>query len=175
MITNLVESALRDLAHQAATSPLNDLKQPSDRQKSAGNYKKGKCCVCGFNISVENPQGSIRCGVDPDGVEWKQTMHSHYGYIRGTYGADGGHLDCFLGVDAENENCPVYVINQINPKTGEFDEHKIMIGFHDQESARRGYLANYSPGWKGLGEIHEITLDQLKSWIRTSDTTQPYA
>lgn len=173
----LLEQTLRDIAHQAATSPLNDLRQPSQKQLDAGVYKKGHYRLHGLGISIENPQGSVRSGTDSNGKRWQTTMHAHYGYIKGTVGADNGHLDCFLGPDCENCDCPVFIINQLctsEENFGNFDEHKIMIGYHDEQAAISGYMINFSPGWKGFGSIRQTTIDGLKEWIKNGDTRAPY-
>jgi len=56
--------------------------EPTDPQKEAGNYKKGHIKISGLDISIENPEGSTRRGVNRAGESWEQTMQSHYGYIR---------------------------------------------------------------------------------------------
>lgn len=171
-----LEFCLRDIAHGAATSPLNDLDQ-SDAQLNAGNYKKGQIRLHGMRISIENPQGSVRRGVDPSGTKWACTMHAHYGYFKGTVGADGGHVDCFLGPDCENIKCPVFIVNQIKvhgEEFGVFDEHKVMIGYCDRNSAIAGYMSNFSPGWKGLGSIEETTIHGLRNWLSHGDTQAPF-
>ena len=117
-----------EAVHQAATSPLNDLPEPTDAQKAAGNYKLGRMRIAGLNISVENPQGSTRRGTDEDGRAWETPMaQAHYGYVRGTTAADGDKLDVFVKPGtAEDYAGPVFVIDQINPKTGKYDEAKAM-------------------------------------------------
>lgn len=54
---------------------------PSQAQKEAGNYAKGKVTVHGLEISIENPKGGVRSGVGKDGEEWQVTMPAHYGCI----------------------------------------------------------------------------------------------
>ncbi len=127
-------------------------KNPTEAQKEAGNYKKGHVKIDGFDITIENAKGSERSGVDKDGTKWSVTMNNDYGYIRGTQGKDGDHIDVFLG-DSGNG---VFVVDQVN-SDGEFDEHKVMYGFSSTEEAKAAYLSNYSPGWNGLGNITEIS------------------
>lgn len=143
---------------------------PSHAQKQAGNYRKAHVRVLGFDIAIENPKGSYRKGTDPNGKEWKCKMHHHYGYFKRTLGKDGDHIDCFIGPNTKSEL--VFIINQIRPSSGVFDEHKVMLGFDSLEEAKEGYLANYSEGWKGLGEIHPFTLEQFKIWLQKADTTK---
>lgn len=147
---------------------------PTDAQKEAGNYKKGHVSVDGYNITIENPKGSERSGTDANGERWSVTMNNDYGYIRGTEGVDGDHIDVFLS-DFPSQGS-VYVIDQVNPGTGEFDEHKVMYGFSSMDEATAAYLANYSPGWKGLGTISEVSKDEFKKWIESSHRkTKPFA
>ena len=146
---------------------------PSEAQKKAGNYKKGHIVVDGFDISIENPKGSVRKGKDKDGNEWETLMHNTYGYIRGTESVDGDHIDIFLSDDPTEGN--VYVVDQVK-NDGTFDEHKVMYGFADKESAKGAYLSNYSIGWKGLGNITEVSKENFKKWIDSSKRkTKPFA
>ena len=144
---------------------------PTDAQKEAGNYKKGHIKIDGFDITIENPRGSERSGVDADGNTWSVTMNNTYGYIRGTEGVDGDHIDVFLG-DSGNG---VYVVDQVN-EDGSFDEHKVMYGFSSIDEAKESYLSNYSPGWKGLGNITGVSKETFKEWIDSSHRkTKPFA
>lgn len=146
---------------------------PTDAQKKAGNYKKGHVQVDGYDITLENPKGSERSGTDAGGNEWSVTMNNDYGYIRGTEGVDGDHIDVFLSDNPVQGN--VYVVDQINPETGEFDEHKVMYGFSSMDEAAAAYLANYSPGWKGLGSVSEVSKEEFRKWIESSHRkTKPF-
>ena len=146
---------------------------PSDAQKEAGNYKMGHVKIDGYDFTMENPKGSVRKGVDRDGTPWEITMNNDYGYIRGTRGVDGDHIDMFLSDNPEQGN--VYVVDQINPD-GSFDEHKVMYGFNSAEEAAAAYLANYSEGWQGLGAITPVSKEEFKKWIESSTRkTKPFA
>lgn len=146
---------------------------PTEAQKEAGNYKKGHIKVDGFNVTIEQPKGSVRRGKDANGKEWKTEMHNTYGYIRGTESVDGDHIDIFLSDNPTEGN--VFVVDQVN-KDGSFDEHKVMYGFSDMESARKAYLSNYEEGWQGLGNITEVSKDEFKKWIDSSKRkTKPFA
>lgn len=138
---------------------------PSEAQKEAGNYKKGHVKINGFDVSIEQPAGSVRSGKDASGKEWSQVMNNTYGYIRGTKGVDGDHIDVFLGPDMNSDM--VYVVDQVNTD-GSFDEHKVMMGFSSLEDARSAYLSNYEEGWQGLGNITGVALDEFKKWIDSS-------
>ena len=146
---------------------------PTDAQKEAGNYKKGHIKVDGLDITIEQPKGSIRRGTDANGKQWESEMHNTYGYIRGTESVDGDHIDIFLS-DNPTEG-KVFVVDQVN-KDGSFDEHKVMYGFSDMESAKRAYLSNYEEGWQGLGSITEVKKEDFKKWIDSSKRkTKPFA
>lgn len=146
---------------------------PSEAQKEAGNYKKGHVKINGFDVSIEQPAGSVRSGKDASGKEWSQAMNNTYGYIRGTKGVDGDHIDVFLGPDMNSDM--VYVVDQVNTD-GSFDEHKVMMGFSSLEDARSAYLSNYEEGWQGLGNITGVALDEFKKWIDSSiRKTKPFS
>lgn len=155
-------------AHQASTSPFNLKPVPTDGQARAGNYPKGHLRVAGLDVSVENPAGSSRR------PEWPP-LSAHYGYVRRTEGADGDQVDVFVRVGTPEDFAgPAFVIDQVRPSSGIFDEHKVMLGWHDEDGARRAYLSNYEPGWKGIGAVTEMPMIQFKRWLR-GDTTQPVA
>lgn len=146
---------------------------PTEAQKEAGNYKKGHIKINGFDVTIEQPAGSVRSGKDASGKEWSQVMNNTYGYIRGTESVDGDHIDVFLGPDMNSDM--VYVVDQVNTD-GSFDEHKVMMGFSSLEDARSAYLSNYEEGWQGLGNITGVTLDGFKKWIDSSTRkTKPFS
>lgn len=139
---------------------------PTEAQKEAGNYKKGHIKLDGYDITIENPKGSVRSGKDANGQEWSITMNNDYGYIRGTKAVDGDHIDIFLSDNPSEGN--VFVVDQLNEK-GEFDESKVMYGFPSMDEARSSYLANYSPGWENrISTITEVTKDEFYKWIDSS-------
>src|SRR6185436_2086663 len=133
-------------AHEAATSPTNQLPEPTRPQIEAGNYQKGHVRIAGLDISVENPKGATRSGTDASGKTWSVELKSHYGYIRGYHGADKEHVDIFVKPKTKPDySGPVFVVNQTKGN-GHFDEHKIMLGWQSEAAAREGYLANYQKG-----------------------------
>lgn len=150
---------------------------PSDAQKESGNYKKGHIKFGGYDYTIENPKGSTRSGKDADGKEWKVIMHDTYGYIRGKFGKDGDHLDMFINdkADLDNWNGDVFVVDQVNPD-GSFDEHKVMYGYDSMSDAEKAYLANYSKGWQGLGNITGASKAEFDKWLDTSNRKlKPFA
>ncbi len=151
---------------------------PTDKQKEAGNYKKGHVQIGTFNITIEQPKGSVRSGVDANGRKWETTMHNTYGYIRGTEGVDGDHIDVFLSDDIDGWNGNnVFVVDQYN-EDGTFDEHKVMLGFNTIEEAESAYLDNYEKGWEKKHKIvvSPIHTENFEKWIESSHRkTKPFA
>jgi hypothetical protein len=156
-------SAILSIAKRVDTSP-------TDAQVQSGNYRKGHLTMHGMKITLENPKGATRSGVAPDGKEWSTTMKHHYGYIKGTTGRDGDEVDVFVGDTPESEL--VTVINQVDASSA-FDEHKVMLGFVNEEEAKRGYLANYDRGWTGLGSAHTLSVQDFKAWLKDRSQKRP--
>lgn len=151
---------------------------PSEAQKKAGNYKKGHLSFGGYDFTVETPKGTTRSGKDEQGKPWSVTMHDTYGYILGKIGVDGDHIDMFINdaADLDSFDGNVYVVDQVNPETGEFDEHKVMYGYPSEEAATEAYLANYSKGWKGLGKVTAVPKATFDKWLESSGRkTKPFA
>ncbi len=159
-------------ANQAATSPLSDVPMPTEAQLETGQYKKGELGpqdldMPGVRVAIENPKGTVR-----EGPGWRQKMRDHYGFIRGTESAEGPReqIDAFIGDQPESPM--VFVVDQVNQNTGQFDEHKVMIGYANQMDAVRGYKRNYSKGWK-VGPVTAMTKEQFTRWLDRGDQTQP--
>ncbi len=171
-----VAATIEEAAKDAATSPENNLPEPTQAQKEAGNYRMGHVRLGGMNLSIENPAGSTRSGTAADGTTWSVDLQSHYGYILETEGKDKDHIDIFVkpGTKRLGARSPVFVVDQINDK-GDFDEHKAMAGYKTEKEARAAYLANYTSDWDGLGAITRAPLDDFKSWLKTGNTKQPFA
>ncbi len=151
---------------QAAEAEVNT--NPTEAQKEAGNYKKGHVQIGTFNVTIEQPKGSVRSGVDADGKKWETEMQNTYGYIRGTEGVDGDHIDVFLSDDIDGwDGHKVFVVDQRNAD-GSFDEHKVMLGFNDINDAEAAYMSNYEEGWQGLGAITGVPIEEFEKWIASS-------
>lgn len=163
-------AAAADIERAAAeTEP-----EPSEAQKEAGNYRKGHTDFQGIPISIENARGSTRRGVGADGQPWEAQLPAHYGYIKRTEGADGDHVDAFIGPDAHAPTA--YVIDQVHPEEKTFDEHKVMLGYPDRLSALNDYVRAFSDG-RGrarIGDVTEMSIPELKDWLKR-DTTKPAA
>jgi AraC-like DNA-binding protein len=148
-----------------AGAPVGGEKQPSLAQIQAGNYRKDHVRALGLDVTIENPRGSTRSGTGPDGRSWSRTLNHHYGYIRGTLGADGDHLDTFLGDQPDNPTRQVFVIDQHKPEGG-FDEHKVMLGFRNQRAAEQAYASEYPKGWQGMGRVRAMSAPEFKTWLK---------
>lgn len=160
------QAPLDAAANGAATSPANDLPEPTEAQKKAGNYAKGHVLLNGLDLSIENPAGSTRSGVDRDGKAWTNTLQHHYGYIKGSVGNDKDHVDVFVKPGTPTDYAgTVFVVDQVHPDTGRFDEHKALLGFADEAEARAAYAANYAKDWKGLEAVTAMPFDEFKAWV----------
>ena len=151
--------------------------EPTEAQKKAGNYKKGHLSFGGYDFTVETPKGVTRSGKDEQGKPWSVTMHDTYGYILGKIGVDGDHIDMFINdaADLDTFDGNVCVVDQVNPETGEFDEHKVMYGYPDEAAATKAYLSNYSKGWKGLDKVTSVPKATFDKWLESSDRkTKPF-
>lgn len=173
-----LDGAEQPLSAKIKTASTDVNTEPTEAQKEAGNYKKGHVQVGTFDITIEQPQGSVRKGTDANGKQWESKMHNTYGYFRGTEGVDGDHIDVFLSNDIDGWNGrKVYVVDQYNPD-GTFDEHKVMLGFNDMDEAKSDYLANYEKGWEDGRRIVVSTtnLEYFEKWIDSSHRkTKPFA
>lgn len=161
-------SMLERQANEAATGN-NSRPHPTEAQAAAGNYKLGRARVQGLDLRIENVRGSVRSGTSADGKQWSNRMAAHYGYIAGTIGADGDGIDVFVGPLPESP--AAWVINQGGAK-GDFDEHKVMLGFATQEQARAAYQNSYDRNWRGLQSIVPVSISQLKWWLRFGDKSR---
>lgn len=165
-----LDGAEQPLSAKIKTASADVNTEPTEAQKEAGNYKKGHVQVGTFDITIEQPQGSVRKGTDANGKQWESKMHNTYGYFRGTEGVDGDHIDVFLSNDIDGWNGrKVYVVDQYNPD-GTFDEHKVMLGFNDMDEAKSDYLANYEKGWEDGRriDVSTVNLEDFEKWIASS-------
>lgn len=163
---NIVGKAV-DVAAKAAATAV------TAAQKKAGNYKKGHIAIHGLDITIESPRGSERSGVGKDGKEWSAKMPDHYGYIKRTEGADGDHVDVYVGPNPASDH--VVVIDQVDPDTRHFDEHKVMIGYANVAAAVDAYQRAFSDGraTERAGNVAVMSVADFKEWLKKDDTTQP--
>lgn len=155
-------------AHQANTAP-------SEAQIAAGNYQKGHIKVGPLDIAIENPVGSTRSGTE-GGKSWQTSMQAHYGYVKRTEGADGDQVDVYVKQGTPTDYTgPVFIVDQYNPATGKFDEHKAMIGYRFQGQAVKAYEAHFSDGSGAQRRqgVTRMSVEQFAEWARNGDTSQP--
>jgi len=146
---------------------------PSEAQKEAGNYAKEHISFQGLPISIENKKGSERSGIGPDGKRWRCVLPADYGYIKRTEGADGDHVDVYVGPHKDSRQ--VFLINQVDHKSSRFDEHKAMLGYHSEREALGDYCRAFSDG-KGharVGSVEAMSLDGFKNWLKIGNTKRP--
>jgi len=161
-----IEAALRVAAAQTA-------KKPSEAQIESGNYAKGRLRIHGLGVSLENPKGSTRSGVDKGGKRWSVRMPAHYGYVRGTQGRDGDHVDVYIGPDHASDK--VFVVDQVDAASRRFDEHKCMLSYSSKSAALADYERAFSDG-KGrdrIGAVTEMTVPAFREWLASGDTKRP--
>lgn len=183
--SNLQRSTFPDDEAQAAIDRLEEIGKknegfksggavgPSEAQKHAGNYEKDHIKVHGLNISIENPKGSMRSGKDKNGKEWSVQMPVDYGYFKRSEGADGDHVDCFIGPN--KHSLRVYIIDQKHHETGKFDEHKVMLSFPDRQSAVEAYKKSFSDGngAKRIAHVKKMLMPEFKEWLKNGNTKKP--
>lgn len=148
---------------------------PTEAQKEAGNYRKAHINFQGLPITIENRKGSIKRGIDGTGKSWSCRLPADYGYIKRTECADGDHVDVYIGPDANSKQ--VFIVNQVDHKSGKFDEHKVLLGFNSERAARDAYAAAFSDG-RGLdrmGGMEVVSLDAFKNWLKAGNTVKPAA
>jgi len=156
-------SKAEEVAQAAAVTNPN----PTEAEKKSGDYQKGVVTLLdGLDVVIENAQGSER---SKEG-KWSVTMPVHYGYVKGTEGKDGDEVDVFIGEHPESGK--VWVVDQINPKTKKFDEHKALVGFETKEQALAAYDASFSDksGPSRTGAVVEMDAREFVDWVNEGDT-----
>lgn len=121
---------------------------PCEKSITFGSLMKarklhGRCTFQGMEVSIENKAGTYRKWYDvAEKREGKTKQLYDYGYIRGTLGTDGDHVDVYVG---PNENAQyVYIVDQMKgPDFKRFDEQKCMLGFDSEADAKMAYMAHF--------------------------------
>lgn len=159
-------------ANPAAGAPKNAKGNDSDWVQRVTPLAR----LYGLHVVIENPKGSIRNGIGEDGKPWSAKLGADYGYLRGAEGADGDQVDCFVGPDPEGAEF-VYIIDQRDTVTKAFDEHKVMLGFPDRDSALAAYKASYSDGQHEtrIGAVSVMPMPQFLAWVEAGKFKQPFS
>lgn len=162
-----LEAVAATSAEVVAKEAENVHPNPSPAQAQAGNYRKAHITWNGLDIAIETPKGGTRRAHDGS---WKvENLPAHYGYIKRTEGADGDHVDVYVGDALDSDD--VFVVDQRSLETGKFDETKSMLGFKSLEAAKKAYIGGFSDG-KGPDRIQAITATTVaafKRWIDSSE------
>lgn len=145
-------------------------REPSEAEIAAGNYRKGHVTIQGIDVSIETPSGAERKGVGSDGTPWSVTLNHPYGYVKRTRGADGEQVDVYIGPHPDSPD--VFIIDQVDPETGKFDEHKAVLGARTEEQAREIYESGFSDGSgpARLGDITAMSVDDFSAWLEDERT-----
>lgn len=147
--------------------------EPTPGQAAAGNYAKRRLKWQGMRIAVETEGGKERAGVGKDGKPWTSTSPVPYGYLSGSKAKDGDAVDVYLGPNPKSGQ--VFVIDQIDPETGKYDEVKTLVGFESEAEARQAYEDSFSDGSGGsrIGAMTPMSVRQFQNWINNGNTKKP--
>lgn len=150
-----------------------EVKKARTITKPPSPLKLAKEFVFGLVFTKQTKAGEERTGTAPDGTDWKVKLKHDYGYFNRTKGADGEQIDAYVGPGRRREDAPnVYVINQQDPATGKFDEHKAMVGFADEEAAMKAYEEAFSDksGPSRIQSVDVMSVDDFKEWLKRPQT-----
>lgn len=128
----------------------------------------GRIDFNGLQVSIETGRSRVREWYNPhDGSQGMSRMRIPYGYIKGTLGTDGDHVDVFVGPDHSAQN--VYVIHAMKaPDFTEYDEDKCMLGCRDAEEAQRYFFASYSDP-KFYGGMSIWPFEEFKAHVLSNE------
>lgn len=152
---------------QVTVRPVEQAVEESENRRQAEAL--GPQPLHGMTVTLENLKGSQRSGVSPQGEPWSQVLGTDYGYIEGTESTDNSPVDVLV---AGPEKPYVYVIDQVDPATGEFDEPKVVTGVNSAKEAKDAYLSNYEEGWQGFGGITAMNPAEFEIWATDKRRTK---
>ena len=148
---------------------INAMNPDSQQNVEKGYRLQGRTEFQGLPVSIENKKGSVRKWYDPhEKKEGSTKMLYCYGYIRGTKGTDGDHVDVYLGPNKDAQMA--FVVHQMKaPDFKKFDEDKVMLGFDSEKEARQAYVKQYdSP--KFFGGITAMAMDEFKKKVESKQS-----
>jgi hypothetical protein len=128
----------------------------------------GHTTAAGEPISLEQHKGDIRMREHSGASK----MAADYGYLDASKpDHDGARTDVFVGPHKDSKK--VFVVNQQHPRTGKFNEHKVLLGYHDRAHALRDYAHSFSDGQghKRIQSVVEMGTHQLKDWLKKDHKT----
>lgn len=121
----------------------------------------------GLKCAIETPKWSIR-----QGHGWMNVSPADYGFIHGYTGADGDEIDCYLGPNLESNKIWVVDQNRMD-HSGQFDEHKCMLGYDRREDAIADYYAGHTHASTIFRGIHYMSVPIFKRWLKIGNLQQP--
>jgi hypothetical protein len=158
------------LAEQAKTLPAL---APAVEAANSGRYEEA-LKLANAAAETADPKVAADIKATTEGA-WSTPMQYHYGRIAQTTANDGSGLDAFVKPGTpEDYSGPVYVIDQVDQKTGAFDEHKIFVGPASQKEAVAAYKEHYPKGWK-VGTVSEVPMQVFNQWAKSAQSTKPFA
>lgn len=152
-------------AKDSAFHPDNGLPEPTPAQYKAQNYQMGHTEVAGLPVTIEHPAGSERPLGDSGQT---RTMPAHYGYFKGTVDAGGQHTDVVIGKQPDAPSA--FVIDHLTAD-GQYEQHKVMVGYPNELAAKRDYRKIYPD--RPVGPVTEMPIPKLKEWLGKKDTSAP--
>jgi hypothetical protein len=144
----------------------------SDGASSVTARAQGMLDYHALPVRIETPEGGVRTGFTPDGKSWSTTMPADYGFLdMGINGSDGDSVDCYVGPSPESNH--VFVVDQYTVDGETWDEHKVMLGYHTEESAKEDYMLGHHLSHKTFAAITPFTMPMFRRWLATHDHSQP--
>ncbi|MHC5824596.1 MAG: hypothetical protein ACYT04_54330, partial [Nostoc sp.] len=120
-----------------------------------------------LDIGLEHRPGEVRF----PGRRNSRKLRSGYGHLRNHLGGDGEALDCYLApAFFDYTTIPsdrLFKVSQISPEDGDFDEHKILLGYQSMEDAKAAYLREMPLDY--FGGIKEIGINDLDQYRKPQD------
>ena len=139
---------------------------PTPAQALADDYKKLPLKWHGLTVLIENPEGTVREGVDETGKAWRTVFRYAYGEIHTTEGADGDPVDVYIGQYPDARE--VYIVRQMRRKRwDEYDEDKVFINFASIDEAKAAYMAHYDDP-RFFGGILAMPVDEFIAKVKAS-------
>jgi hypothetical protein len=129
--------------------------------------------IAAFNFVDSNPAFTgLKLSHKPGDERYGKTLAHYYGDLDNTQGADGDPLDVMLGKDFEiGKEYPAFVVNLVDPKTGDFEQHKIVSGVEDILEAEEVAESMYPDQ---VDDISQITPEEFTRFAKSKRTQEPF-
>lgn len=84
-------------------------------------------------------------------------------------------MDCYIGPHHESRR--IYIVDQFDPRTRKWDEHKLVFGARTIKEAKLIYDGGISDGSgpRRRRNVHEVSPEGLKAWLKDGATERPFA